>query len=154
MQCDAERLEDCAINRGHPGGQGMKGPRRPGQVLLQSTVLAAVPGEDDIRTKVEITAEAYLALTTWQCRVHRYRHAVARSALDDSCEFVARHHRSRQLRVADTRLGEPVQVGSAQPDGGNAHQFLTGTRGWHSLAVAPDIPHPVESRNGHLGRHT
>src|SRR5690242_4594546 len=102
----------------------MQGPGWPREVLAQSAVLTAVPGEDDVRTEVAIAAKAHLTLPTRQGRIHRDGHPVTGSALDDSREFVPWHHRPGQLRVADARLGEPVQVGTAQPDRRDAHQFL------------------------------
>jgi hypothetical protein len=97
--------------------------------LLQSAILAAVTGEDNIGAEIAIAAETRFAAPARQCRIHRHVLAVTRAALDNSGEFMSGHHRSDEPGVADAGFGEPVQVGSAQADGGDADQFLSGGRG-------------------------
>jgi hypothetical protein len=121
----------------------MKRPRWPTQELPQSAVLSTVTGEHDFGTEVAVTADAHLALPTWQGRVHCNAHPVPRTALDDTGEFMTWHQWSRQLCVADAGLREPVQVGSAQPDRRDPHQFFPTVNGRHGFGVDPDIAHTV-----------
>ena len=52
------------------------------------------------------------------------RSPVARPRLDHADELVTEDERPRQDDVADPALAEPVQVGAAQADGGDAHEHL------------------------------
>jgi hypothetical protein len=79
---------------------------------------------------------------------------VTRTALDHTGEFMAGHDRPGQPRVADTGLGEPVQIGSAQADCGDADEFLSRTNGRDGLGVHSDIAHTVQSGCLHRFQHT
>jgi hypothetical protein len=121
--------------------------------LLQSAVLSTVTGEHDIGTEVAVSVKAHFAPSARQGRIDRHQLSVTRTALDYTGEFMPRHQRPGEPRIADAGFGEPVQVGSAQADGGDAHQFFSGARDRDGLGVRPDIADTVQSGSGHRVRH-
>ena len=82
------------------------------------------------------------AQSAWNRRVHRHGCTGERPIVRDTADLVAKDKRPRQLRVPDTTLLEPVQVGPADADVGHADQGFAGAcdRGssscsWRSPAV-------------------
>ena len=77
--------------------------------------------------------------------------ARARAVLDHGHRLVAEHERALEDRVADRALGEPVQVGAAEPDRRDAQHHLVGPRLAHRLVVHADVADVVEAERDHRG---
>ena len=94
--------------------------------LAQRAVGAAVPAEADRGAEVAVPGQAQLAVTAGNRRVDRHPLAVPRAADDHPGRLVTDYQRSGQPGVADTALGVPVQIRSADPGGAHPHQLLPG----------------------------
>jgi hypothetical protein len=73
----------------------------------------------------------------------------ARPCLDHADELVTEDERLGQDDVADGAFVEPVQIGAAEPDGGDTHQDFVRVRRRHRLLVEPQVALVVESQRDH-----
>ena len=65
--------------------------------------------------------------------------------------LVSQHERILHPICADTPFCEPVQVGTTEPHGGNAHQRLVGAGNGVGLGVQSDVTGTVEPQRIHVG---
>jgi hypothetical protein len=152
VQRDAERFQQRAVVVGELVGQRVQAVGRPGQELPQAAVAGAVPGEDHVGAQVAVPVPAGLADAARDGRVDRDPDAVVRSAADHARHLVTQHERAGHHGVADPALGEPVQVGAADPDRGHLDQPVVGTRRFRPvLGVHPHVPGAVQPGHPHAG---
>jgi hypothetical protein len=151
VQRDAERLEQRRLDVRKRVGERMEEPFRPGHQLPQRTVGRPVSGEPAGDAEVLVAVEARAAASARDRRVDRDTLARPRPLRDHAHRLVPEHERPLEGRVADPALGEPVQVGSAQPDRRDAQRRLVGARGAHGLVVQAHVADAVEAERDHRG---
>jgi hypothetical protein len=100
----------------------------PGDELTQTPVVDAMAGKSNRRAEVSVALEALLTDPTWQSRVDGNPPPVVWTTLDDPCELMPKNQRMAELSVTNTTVGEPVQVGTTQTDGGHPNQALPPAR--------------------------
>jgi hypothetical protein len=129
MQCHSEWFEQSYCLVAEAFGHGIEQVGGPRQVLTQATVGRAVARKANLRAEVAESSAASFAGTARDRGVDSHPLSVQRPALDGPSELVAEHQRRGELGVADVPLTEPMKIGAAQPDRGDAHQALV--RSWH-----------------------
>ena len=150
VQCDAERLEQRRLGVGERVGQAMGEAFRPRQSRAQSTV-DRVPGKPAGDAEVLVAGDARRAAAARDRGVERNPLTRPRSRLDHADELVAEDERPGQNDIADGALVEPVQIGAAEPDGGDAHEDLVVARRRHRLLVEPQVALVMEAQRDHRG---
>ena len=141
----AERLEHRAVRvaeRVRQREERALGPRHP---LAQAPVVGAVPREAHRLAEVGMAVAAERAGLARDGRVDRDPPSVLR----DPRELVAEHERSREPRLADPALAEPVQVGAAEADRGDAHERLAVARLRALFLVQAQVARRVQAQRAH-----
>ena len=146
---DPERLEQRPGDAVQRLGQRVQPAGRPAQVLLQAAVPAPVTGEPHVGAEVRMALAAQIAVLARDRRVDGDAAAGQRAGLDNARELVPDHQRGVQARVSDRALVEPVQVGSADADGLDAHERLARPRLGLRLVGHAQVADAVEARDAH-----
>src|SRR5262249_22907496 len=122
---------------------------RPGHELAHGAVLAAVARELDARTEIAVAVAAGPAGAAPDSRVDRDQLAAPGAVLDPAGGLVGGHPPPGQGRVTDLALAPPVQVRTADADGGHPHQAHSGAGFRHRLVFHPEIADRVQPRRLH-----
>jgi hypothetical protein len=117
----------------------------PGHPLPEAAVVLPVAGEADPFAEVRVTLEAELAGLAGDAGIQRH----APPVLGDARELMAEDERPGETGFADPPLGEPVEVGAAEPDCRHPHEGLALARLRAVLLVQADVALPVEAQAAH-----
>ena len=147
-----QRLEDRTYGGAKGCWQGVQELGRPRHDLSQTTILRTMTGEADRRTEVAMAGPALPAQSAWNRRIHCHGGTGERPLVRDTAHLVAKDKRPRQLRVPDSTLLEPVQVGPADADVGHADQGLAGSSDRRIFLVQLEITGGMQPYDAHQKR--
>jgi hypothetical protein len=110
--------------------------------------MARKPAE---KTEMLVTRPARTAPAAGDRRVERDAFTRARPVSDDADELVPEDERALEDSVPDAAVLEPVQVGTAEPDGADAQeQLVVRGRGGRLVVQAQVVP-VVQTHRDHRG---
>ena len=151
VEAHAERLEQRDIVALDRVGDRQQQTLRPAHERAQAAVDGSVTAEPDVRAEVAVAGPADEAVSTRVRRLHDDPLALARAGDDEAAHLVAEHERLDHLRLADAAVLVPVEVGAAQPDGGDADELLPRRGDGLGFLVDTDVAGAVQSKHFHAG---
>ena len=150
MDGHAQQFQHGAVRIGQRIRQRKQVGLRPRHHLTQRPILLAVPGKPLGQAEIRIALQAKPAPAADNRRVHGHPFALPVPLQNHRGKLMPQHQRLCQLRIPNARLGKPVQIRSAQPDGRHLQQRLArpGDRG--ILLDKPHVAYAVQSNGLHL----
>jgi hypothetical protein len=140
-----ERFEENGSRHVHRIGEWEEESGGPGKERSQTAIGVREPEEADVRAEVAPTSQAQLAPLARVGRIDRHAEAATRPGRDDAGDLVAKHEWMAGYGAAEQAVGVPVAVRSAQTDGLDADELLSGSRDGVGLFVQSDVRRPVQS---------